>query len=170
MNEGKELETDLLPYLLSGETDVFVYGCHCFNYGGAGTAKGITENFPEAEATNRATKKGDKDKLGTIQWTKIIRDDVEFVIVNAYTQYHWEEPKGEQLVDYKALRSVFETVKEEFGDLRISYPKIGATRARGNWKEIKTIIDETLEGVDHTLLVYQEPPEWEADKKKPKDL
>ncbi len=45
-------------------------------------------------------------------------------------------------------------VKLHFSGRRIGYPLIGAGLAKGNWKLISQIIDEELEGEDHTLVEY----------------
>jgi len=43
-------------------------------------------------------------------------------------------------------------IKNDFSGKRIGYPLIGAGLAGGNWRIISKIIDEELNGEDHTLV------------------
>ena len=58
------------------------------------------------------------------------------------------------LVDDDAVRGVMRAVQEHFSGKRIGYPLIGAGLARGNWEVIKKIIEEELEGENHTLVKF----------------
>ncbi len=141
----KTIKGDLIKLAKNGEFDVIIHGCNCFCTMGAGIAKAIKENFPEAYEVDKATKKGDPLKLGTISTTY----KTKTVIVNAYTQFNWG--RGKQ-VDYDAVRSAMLEVKKRFSGNRIGYPKIGAGLAGGDWSVISGIIDEVLDGEDHTLV------------------
>jgi len=142
---------NLIEMALKGEIDVIVHGCNCFNTMGAGFARQIRQAFPSAyEQDRRYTVKGDRNKLGMYSQA----DDDGVIIVNGYTQYAYGLNESTRYVDYDAVRSVFKRVKEEFGNLRIGYPKIGVGLANGDWEVIKAIIDEELEGCDHTLVIY----------------
>ena len=46
------------------------------------------------------------------------------------------------------------TVKQNFAGTRIGYPLIGAGLAKGDWQVISKIIEEELEGEDHTLVEF----------------
>lgn len=157
----KTVKGDLIKLALNGEFDVIVHGCNCFCTMGSGIAAGIKKHFPEAYEEDCSTEKGAEDKLGT---TSFIHTN-GVIVVNGYTQYHWSKigPKGqksrynskEPLVSYDALRLVFREVKNYFGGMKIGYPMIGAGLARGEWDVISKIIDEELEGEDHTLVIYK---------------
>ena len=87
----KKLKGDLLAYALDGTFDVIVHGCNCYCTMGAGIAKSIKIQFPEACAADCTTTRGDKDKLGSYTSALIERDEnVRFTVVNAYTQFHWK--------------------------------------------------------------------------------
>ena len=77
-----------------------------------------------------------------------------FLIVNAYTQYHWKTGPGIMNADYRAIQQVFSQIATDFKGRRIGYPKIGAGLAGGDWKVISTIIDNELRGEDHTLVEF----------------
>ena len=147
---------DLLKLGKAGEFDVIIHGCNCFNTMGAGIAKQVKSQFPEAYEADARTKKGDKDKLG--KYTKheyATNTECESLyVINAYTQYaYWNAFD----VDYDAIRSCFKALKEDFGgqNLRFGYPLIGCGLAGGNWDTVKAIIDEELEGEDHTVVIFQ---------------
>lgn len=143
---------DLIQLALDGEFDVIVHGCNCQCTMGAGIAKAIKTTFPEAFAADKATTKGDRDKLGTFSFATVTRDEHDITVVNGYTQFHWRG-RGVK-ADYDAIRGVMAQVKQQFGDRRVGYPKIGAGLAGGDWNTIAVIINEELDGVDHTLVEY----------------
>jgi O-acetyl-ADP-ribose deacetylase (regulator of RNase III) len=150
---ASEIHGDLLQLALAGRFDVIVHGCNCQCTMGAGIAKQIKAQFPEAYKADLRTVKGAVEKLGTISTANIIRGDIEFVIVNGYTQRHWRGPGIK--ADYAAIRSVMRQVKTNFSGRRIGYPQIGAGLAGGNWSEISAIIEHALQGEDHTLVLFQ---------------
>ena len=146
------IQGDLLKLAEDGRFDVIVQGCNCHCRMGAGIALSIKNRFPEAYAADRATAKGDRNKLGTISTAEIVRSGVTFTVVNAYTQFNHHGPGV--LADYDAIRSTFRHVKQQFTGKRIGYPKIGAGLARGDWNVIAKIIDEELAGEDHILVEF----------------
>ena len=148
----KVIKGNLLKLAEAGKFDVIIYGCNCQCVMGAGIAKGIRFIFPEAYEADCETEKGDRSKLGTISFATINRNGLQITVVNAYTQYHYRG-RG-VLVDYDAIRAVMGAVKSRFSGKRIGYPKIGAGLAKGDWETISAIIDEELNGEDHTLVEY----------------
>ena len=148
----KVIEGDLIKLALEGEFDVIVHGCNCFCSMGAGIAKSIKDTFPEVYEADLRTEKGSRDKLGSISFAKVQRKENEITIVNGYTQY-FAGGRG-VLVDYAAVLSVMKEVKSRFSGREIGYPMIGAGLARGDWSVISKIIDEQLEGEDHTLVKF----------------
>lgn len=145
----KELEGDLIQLGKAGAFDVIVHGCNCFCEMGAGIAKGIKAEFPEAFEADKQTKSGDHSKLGTISYAKT----GDLIVVNAYTQFHWRG--NGQLADYEAIRQAFRMIKDTFSGKRIGYPAIGAGLAGGDWAIISTIIEEELHAEDHTFVVFR---------------
>lgn len=148
----KIIEGDLLALARDGEFDVIVHGANCQCTMGAGIAKAIRATFPQAYEADLKTEAGDREKLGTISWAKIEGDTAPLIVVNAYTQFHWRG-RGVK-VDYEAVRAAMRAVKRAFTGSRIGYPRIGAGLAGGDWATIEAIIDEELNGEDHTLVVY----------------
>lgn len=157
----KVVRGDLLQLAEQGHFDVIVHGCNCQGAMGAGIAKAIRDRFPEAYAADLATPKGDPAKLGTISTADIERDGVRFVVVNAYTQVHWRG-RGRK-VDDDAVRLAMAEVRRRFTGLRIGYPLIGAGLGGGDWKVLSGLIDEALDGEDHTLVEYDPEPARQKD-------
>ncbi len=148
----KTVNGDLISLALEGRFDVIVHGCNCFCSMGAGIARAIQEEFPEAYAADLVTVKGDRTKLGDFSFATVKRDRHQITIVNGYTQFHFHGDRV--LVDYDAVRKVFRKVKERFSGKRIGYPKIGAGLAGGDWQRISTIIDEELAEEDHSFVAF----------------
>ncbi len=148
----KTVRGDLLKLALEGEFDVIIHGCNCQCAMGVGIAKAIKSHFPEAYKADCKTAKGDRDKMGSISFATVEKNGQEITVVNGYTQFHWTGADG--LADYDAIRSVMREVKKQFSGKRIGYPKIGAGLAKGDWDVISQIIEEELEGEDHTLVEF----------------
>jgi O-acetyl-ADP-ribose deacetylase (regulator of RNase III) len=148
----KTVRGDLIKLALEGSFDVIIHGCNCFCTMGAGIARAIRDEFPEAAAADAATLAGDRAKLGTITTATVRRGAHEITVVNGYTQFHYHG--AGTLVDYEAVRSVMRAAVRQFAGRRIGYPKIGAGLARGDWDAIAAIIDEELAGEDHTLVEF----------------
>jgi len=145
---------DLIKLALDGKFDVIIHGCNCQCTMGAGIAKAIKAQFPEAYAADLNTQKGDESKLGSISFATVNLEKGELTIVNGYTQFHWRG--SGVLVDYEAIRSVMKNVKSIFSGKRIGYPRIGAGLARGDWDTIAKIIDQEFDGENHTLVEFSQ--------------
>ena len=148
----KSEKGDLITLALAGRFDVIVHGCNCFCSMGGGIAKTIQEIFPTAYAADLGTPKGDRHKLGSFSSAVINRNGYMITIINGYSQYHFDG--ADVLVDYQAIRRLFAKIKAEFSGKRIGYPKIGAGLAGGDWRILAAIIDEEMEGLDHTVVLY----------------
>jgi hypothetical protein len=83
-----------------------------FLYHGGWNCQNHQKEFPEAYHADLNTISGDKEKLGTYSEANIIRDDCNFIILNAYTQFNW---RGQGIkADYHAIRNVFKQIKQNF--------------------------------------------------------
>lgn len=156
----KFITGNILDLAENGVFDVVVHGCNCESNMGAGLAKTIADRYPAVAQVDASTSNIDPaDKLGEFSGVMISPQnsdsDFEFTIINAYIQEHARGyGSGETLVDYDAVRTVFRSIAENFSGQRISYPKIGAGQARGDWAIISEIIEEELAGEDHTLVIF----------------
>lgn len=146
-----KVKGDLIKMAIDGEFDVIIHGCNCFCTMGAGIAKNIKKQFPEAYQKDLETAKGEKSKLGEISWVKTMNESL--IVVNGYTQFNWIG--NGRKADYEAIREVFQKVKENFTGLKIGYPAIGAGLAGGDWEIISEIIEQELKGENHTFVEYQ---------------
>jgi len=143
----KIVEGDLIHMALDGEFDVIVHGCNCQHKMGAGIAKQIREEFPEAWEADMNF----EPALGRISWATIELPEHILCVVNAYTQIGYGRGRH---VKYFAVRECFRKVAKHFENLRVGYPLIGAGLGGGDWDTIAEIIDEELDGMDHTLVEY----------------
>lgn len=148
--EIQYLKGDLVKAALFGYVDVLVHGCNCFNNMGAGIAKQIRIEIPEAYQADLRTKKGSPAKLGT--YSQATRG--ELTVVNAYTQFYYGRQRMH--ADYVAIRKVMTQVNRDFKGQRIGLPLIGAGLAGGDWKVIEQILKETLTDVD--VVIYEFTP------------
>ena len=142
------IKGDLIALAKEGKFDVIIHGCNCFNTMGAGIAKLIKINFNDAYLSDKSTKRGDKNKLGTYTYAEI----GNLIIINAYTQYYYGNRNNYNL-DYNALRDVFKRIKKDFTGKKIAFPKIGAGLGGGDWYRISQIIQYELIDEDISLIV-----------------
>ena len=146
------IKGDLIKLALDGNFDVIIHGCNCFCTMGAGIAKSIKNEFPQAFKADLATIKGDKTKLGTYSSVCINQNNYKIIIVNAYTQFHWWGNGCK--ADYNAIKNVFSAIKKNFHGKKIGYPLIGAGLAGGDWNVISKIIKTELKNENHTLVKF----------------
>lgn len=139
---------DLIQFAKEGRYQAIVHGCNCFCNMGAGIAKQIKHEFPNAYLADTYTKLGDKKKLGSYS----AYDSNGLIVINAYTQYRYS--RTQMQANYKAIRSVFNKININFKGLLIGYPKIGSGLAGGDWNVISRIIDDELIDCDHQLVVF----------------
>ncbi len=153
----KTVSGNLIQMAKNGDFDVIIHGCNCFNNMGAGIAKQIAENFPEAMQADLETTKGDKTKLGTYSQASIIFAGTSqtLTVVNAYTQYAFGA--GKCHLDYDALDKVLDDLIFEFGkkNLKFGIPKIGCGLAGGDWSIVSRRVDKKFTGEDITFVDYK---------------
>lgn len=142
---------NLIQLALAGQFDVIVHGCNCQCTMGAGIAKQIKKEFPEAFSADLKTERGNRAKLGSISWATVHRNNLSFVVVNAYTQFDYRGIGVK--VDYGAIKKSFQEIKRRFQGKRIGYPMIGAGLAGGSWDVISSIIDDILLGEKHSVVI-----------------
>jgi len=141
----KIIKNDIVKLFLTNEYDYMVHGCNCFCTMGAGIAKHIAMNFPEAIEADLNTKKGDINKLGTYS-SAITKYGI---IINAYTQYNYG--KG-LMVDYGAIENCFRKLNRELiPGSKVLIPKLGSGLGGGEWKIIKSLIDSNTDNLNITL-------------------
>lgn len=151
-----EIKGDLIELALNGRFDLIIHGCNCQCQMGKGIALTIKNRFPAAYHADCETEKGSREKLGSYSFANIenVANSVNpLTIVNAYTQFDWRG-KGVK-ADYQAIRSVMQKIKQDFPGKRIGYPLIGAGLAGGDWDKIAKIIDQELDGENHTLVRFK---------------
>lgn len=146
---NETVKGDLLKMAKNGDFDIIIHGCNCRNTMGAGIAFGVKRFFPEAYMADKATKYGDRSKLGT--YTTAMSNGV--LVVNAYTQFDY---RGKKPVDYDAIRSCFRQMNTDSRVVgkRIGIPLIGCGLAGGRWSKVSRIINEETPNLDITLVEY----------------
>lgn len=151
----RSINGNIIKAIKSGQYDVVVHGCNCFCTMGAGLAKNIRRNFPEAYEADLKTKKGDANKLGTYTYAVI---DNGTVIINAYIQFKYGTKYG-PAINYEAMVDCFKKINRNFKGKKIALPYIGAGLAGGDWNKIKNFINLYLRDCDVTIIKFEEKKE-----------
>jgi O-acetyl-ADP-ribose deacetylase (regulator of RNase III) len=150
----KHIKGDLVEMAKSGDFQVVVHGCNCFNTMGKGIAKQIKETWPSAYRADCNTDKGSVEKLGSISVAAV----GSLSIVNAYTQFNYWIPGGNSsdLFEYEAFEYCIKAISSRFGGkgLKFGFPRIGAGLAGGDWPRIEKIIKDGLADEDVTIVEF----------------
>lgn len=133
----KIIKGDLIKLAKEREFDVICHGCNCFLKMGAGIAKKIKTEFPQAYEADCKTKNGDIRKLGTFSEAYI--EEYNLIVINAYIQYNYSRFKNN--IDYLKLYECFKNINYKYNGKKIGIPIIGAGLGGGNWDTIYKIID-----------------------------
>jgi O-acetyl-ADP-ribose deacetylase (regulator of RNase III) len=150
----KYIEGDLIKLAKKGNFDIIAHGCNCFCTMGAGIAKQIKEQIPEAFEKDRFTLAGDIDKLGNYTGAWVYNDlKKAFGVLNCYTQYHYDAHA--KAFDYEAFTLCMRKINHQFHGKRIGLPLIGAGLAGGDWNIIEKIIEKELKDMDVTIARFK---------------
>lgn len=153
----KEVLGDLVVMAKSARFDAIIHGCNCFCTMGAGVARQISREFPEALVADKRTKRGDIAKLGTYSKALARKDGTAFslYVYNAYTQYQYG--RKEQYVDYEALSNALRAITADLltkgANTRVGLPRIGAGLGGGNWRYIRTQLDDIFKPLADVTIV-----------------
>src|ERR1044072_571187 len=133
----KEINGNLVTLAKEGMFDVIGHGCNTF----CTMKRGIAPQMAEAFGCDKfhledSIFKGDIHKLGNIDYhIKYMDDDQDLIVVNMYTQYHWNDPDPVTQIplNYNALTLCLQKMNHLFKGKHIGLPKIGCGLAGGNW-------------------------------------
>lgn len=155
------VRANLLRAAREGQIHIIAHQCNCHCAMGAGFAERLARVFPEAEAADKATERGDQSKLGTFTKAKgLVLGGTEptVTIYNLYGQFGFWKPKpGEQNTDLPALGQALQAMAKDLGTApgNIGMPKIGSVLgAVGVWDEVAKLIE--LAFPDRTVYIYTE--------------
>lgn len=145
-----EIQGDLIELAKAGEFDAIVHGCNCFHAMGAGIARSIAQEFPEAYKADCETTHGEYGKLGDFSICVIDRFKEPFHVINAYTQYDMGRDGS-----YHAIKKVFQLINKIFKGQNIGIPLIGCGIAGLEWASVRAIIDKECPDVDICVVHYR---------------
>jgi len=149
--------------IFASDTNVIIHQANCFNMFGGGIARRIAQLFPEAEAVDSATKRGDRKKLGNFTVAAINRPEYPNLkyIFNVYGQY--DTSSQVRATQYDALTVGLERVRDyleanNLTSLSVGVPyKIGSGLGGGDWRIVSAILESVFDGSPVKLTIYQHP-------------
>lgn len=153
----KVIKGDLIKLAKQGNFDMIAHGANCFLTFGAGIARQIKVELPQAYEADKKTLKGDKNKLGSYSNAIISTDNNhQLNVVNCYTQYYYDSRDGTPL-DYNALASSLHLMTKNLADkttTKIGLPLIGYGLAGGDLVAILNIMYSILNDYNVTIVVF----------------
>jgi len=151
----KLIKGDLVALAAKGDYDVVVHGCNCMNQMGKGVALYLKNKWKQVYAADCMTIKGDASKLGSYTAAHLEVNGNAVVVVNAYTQYHYNGPGV--LVQYDAVEAVLKQLKEAYSGKKLLMSKIGCGLAKGDWNVVSSMVNTLLKDEDVTVVEYDGP-------------
>ncbi|HCN3189186.1 hypothetical protein bas59_0089 [Escherichia phage EduardKellenberger] len=142
---------DLISIFKKGSGHM-IHGCNCFHTMGAGIAKDIAREFPQALAADKETAYGNLDKLGMFScWEHFAKARVVYGI-NLYTQFY-PGPNAE----YFSIMKGFERVNEVFKGMSLPFyiPKIGCGIGGLKWEHVEDVINLATTDIDVVVVEYK---------------
>lgn len=135
--------------LFKTSAPVIVHGCNCFCTMGAGVAMHVADRYPEALAADRATKKGDRGKLGGYSFAYGYDGKL---IVNLYSQYtFWDK---HDMFDQGAFHKGLDAIVKDVEANELAMPAIGLGLANGNPDEVFQSMSTVAKTYNKTILLY----------------
>jgi O-acetyl-ADP-ribose deacetylase (regulator of RNase III) len=144
MSDLITVKGDLLVNAEKGHFDIIVQGCNCLTTMGSGIARSIREKYPEVYSADFRTKKGDYNKLGNWTQERVIRNNgcIDFIVINAYTQYDYNAGSNYDLFEYASFELILQKLYHFYGDKRFGFPRIGMGLAGGNAERIMGMLEQ----------------------------
>lgn len=148
--------------LLNCESNHIAHVANCQCVFGAGIARQIREQYPEAYEADLETKKGDRNKLGTFSSANIL-DENKF-IYNLYGQYGYGG--GSVNLDYLALEKSLWSLRDHLegkqcNDIILGFPLLmGCGLAGGDFKIVQPMVEKMFEtsGFETIWVKYKSIP------------
>lgn len=150
-----EINGDLLSF--PSGIQVICHQANCLATMGAGIARQIREQFPEAAKADREAFNKNQAKLGLFSAVQI-SDDPPKYIVNLYGQHGID---GEKNTDYEGLYTSIDNLFKIISPkgYAVGFPKnMGCGLGGGDWRIVQSIIEVLMEkhGVNVTIVNYGE--------------
>ena len=157
----KEVRGNLIELFKEGRFDFIMHGCNCFSVMGAGMARQIKDEFPQAfRADYKYEVDAPIDKLGMFS-------EVSFygygTIINAYTQYlpgsNFEYSALESCLHYLKMNCKDRQYRKEHNlkrrqKAKLGLPLIGCGIGRGDFKVVRKILEKFSFDFDITIVHY----------------
>ncbi len=131
--------------LAKKDGNFLLHGCNCFSTWGAGIAKALKEEWPDAYEADRKSLMKPIAKIGSYtEYRARVAPNRTLTIVNLYTQFDYGRDRS---FEYGAFKLALREFLRDFSLLgaRIYMPKIGAGLGGGDWNLIQTIMEEEIE-------------------------
>jgi len=150
------IRSNIVNLAKSGQYKYVLHGCNCFCTMGAGVAKALSSQWPGILEADRATPYGDKGKLGGFSVAHISGMNGDFYVYNLYTQYKYGTANLKNFkIEYlkKALLAFDKDAKDLNG--KVLMPPIGCGHGGGDWREVYSVIKETIGHRDVSIVSLQ---------------
>jgi O-acetyl-ADP-ribose deacetylase (regulator of RNase III) len=153
MNVAHANIIDFVENLDSEEMVVVLHVAHCHNLMRAGVALDIAEAWPEADEADKATRYGDRNKLGNWSSARVTRKGKTFEVLNLYAQYRYG-PAHEKNFDIVAFEQCLKKLADYYENQNVHFvfPLMGTGTSGGRWKDNGPLVVKYLKDFKLTLV------------------
>lgn len=155
------IQGDLLSLFKQGWFSGIAHGANCQTTMGAGVAKQIAQQFPEARVADNdfAMIWNDREMWGEFSVATVLTQNQVGDIFNLYTQlfpgevsqYHLEKAIA---MCFNNLNNYIEKFMVHQSTYILGIPLIGCGIAGGDWERIRPIIDDNSPSIDIVVVEY----------------
>lgn len=135
----------------SGNFDIYINTINVVGVMGAGIALQFKQRFPQMFKDYRLKCQNGEYFPGHIYEYKV---NHELTIINFATKDHWRNPS-----QYKWIRSGLGELNKYLKALswksRVAIPALGCKNGQLSWSEVKVLIENNLQGLDHDIIVFE---------------
>ena len=153
----KFIKGDLIELTKQFKFDIVLHGCNIYHTMGAGIARQIKENFPDAYKADKTTMHGDFSKIGTYSFAvyrqSVLDKNKYCMIVNAYTQRAFSAGSND-VFSYDGFEAILKDISDKYPHQSIGMPLIGCGLAGGDKERILKIIQDTIGHMDVTIVEW----------------
>lgn len=139
--------------ILDSDAQALVNTVNTVGVMGKGLALQFKEHFPENYKKYREACKNKECQIGQMFITDEKTVNGDKIIINFPTKTTWRNPSQYSYI-HDGLIALREEIRER-GIKSIAIPPLGSRNGGLDWNRVKTMIVETLEGLDCNIIIYE---------------
>jgi O-acetyl-ADP-ribose deacetylase (regulator of RNase III) len=153
----KEIKGNIIEALKKGAIYAVGHVANAQKTMGSGVALALRKEWPQVYGVDANYMDPPANRMGNITVANV---GVDRYVFNLYAQLQYGQ--GIRHLNYEALYQALEKMKDQclclpVPQYKVGFPKLmGSDRAGGRWRIVETMIDEVFNGMDVTIVDFNE--------------